>query len=60
MPAASELHTLLDAATHHEEPVIRGVAIRAGLLWWCPCDWFNGATEPHCGGCGTSREVARC
>jgi hypothetical protein len=60
MSADSELRILLDTANHHEEPVVRDVAVRAGLLWWCPCDWFNPALETHCDGCGTSREVAQC
>lgn len=60
MPADSELRILLDTANHHEEPVIRDVAVRSGLLGWCPCDWYNSATASHCDGCGTRREPARC
>ena len=59
MPADSTLRVLLDTANAHEELVIRDVAVRAGLLWWCPCDWYSTAAESRCGGCGTNWDAER-
>lgn len=47
------LGVLLDHANDREEPVIREVAIRAGLLQHCRCGWYNPADAERCETCRT-------
>jgi hypothetical protein len=45
------LSLLIANATPDEASVIRGVALRAGLLIRCPCGCYNTAAEQHCTSC---------
>lgn len=51
--AESTLAVLLAEANDHEDPVIRAVAIRAGLLRQCRCDWYNPVGADRCETCRT-------
>lgn len=51
--AQTALSALLDKANDHEESVIRGVAIRAGLLQHCRCGWYNHPEAERCDNCRT-------
>ncbi|MGW4527807.1 hypothetical protein [Amycolatopsis sp. NPDC004378] len=51
--AQSALSVLLEHADQHEDPVIREVALRAGLLQQCRCGWHNPAADDRCKSCRT-------
>lgn len=49
--SVTALHALLQVATDTEDPVIRAVAVRAGLLKLCRCGWYNPADFQRCEDC---------
>lgn len=51
--AESTLSVLFDTADDREDPVIRAVAQRAGLLQQCRCGWYNPAGAERCETCRT-------
>ncbi|WP_370973941.1 hypothetical protein [Amycolatopsis sp. cg9] len=51
--AKTTLDVLLSASTAREDTVIRGVALRAGLLRLHGCGWYNPGSAERCENCRT-------
>ena len=52
---AAILGRLMDRAYIHEESALIETAIRAGLIWRCPCKATNALDESACAVCGKDR-----
>lgn len=68
MRRQSDLEKMRDVADDHENDVLDGLAVKAGILWKCraprpgdpemECFYYNEARDKKCGGCGTRRPQA--
>lgn len=56
-PGDDDLELLLETADDNEDPILRDVACRAGLLWLCEdCGEFSRGHRATCEGCGAAYE----